>query len=131
MNTSFVQKMKFMYMIVLVQFIDNFVRYVFFMNFICRLYTVFQYFFNMRTLFMVDIMTSICSLFKVGLPDEKGEHCEVKKEEKIEPSKYIDVLIQIQHSVNVHYTTHNIPSQDAGCGLGIGEGVSLVCSRYK
>lgn len=65
-------------------------------------------------------MISICSLFKVGIPDEKGEHCEVKKEEKIEPSKYIDVLIQIQHSVNVHYTTHNIPSQDAGCGLGIG-----------
>lgn len=69
---------------------------------------------------MVEIMISICSLFKVGIPDEKGEHCEVKKEEKIEPSKYIDVLIQIQHSVNVHYTTHNIPSQDAGCGLGIG-----------
>lgn len=64
-------------------------------------------------------MISICSFFKVGIPDEKGEHCEVKKEEKIEPSKYIDVLIQIQHSVNVHYTTHNIPSQDAGCGLGI------------
>lgn len=34
----------------------------------------------------------------------------MKKEEKIEPSKYTDVLIQIQHSVNVHYTTHNIPS---------------------
>lgn len=80
---------------------------------------------------LIDIMTSIFSLFKVGLPDEKGEHCEVKKEEKIEPSKYIDVLIQIQHSVNVHYTTYNIPSQDAGCGLGIGEGLSLVCSRYK
>lgn len=71
-------------------------------------------------------MISICSLFKVGIPDEKGEHCEVKKEEKIEPSKYIDVLIQIQHSVNVHYTTHNIPSQDAGCGFG-----NRVCSRYK
>lgn len=55
----------------------------------------------------------------------------MKKEEKIEPSKYTDVLIQIQHSVNVHYTTHNIPSQDAGFGLGIGEGLSLVCSRYK
>lgn len=74
----------------------------------------------------------MCWLFKVGLPDEKGEHCEVKKEEKIEPSKYTDVLIQIQHSVNVHYTTHNIPSQDAGFGLGIGEGfISLVNSRCK
>lgn len=74
----------------------------------------------------------MCWLFKVGLPDEKGEHCEVKKEEKIEPSKYTDVLIQIQHSVNVHYTTYNIPSQDAGCGLGNGEGfISLVNSRCK
>lgn len=42
---------------------------------------------------MVDIMILICLLFKVGLLDEKGEYCEVKKEEKIEFSKYIDVLI--------------------------------------
>lgn len=46
-------------------------------------------------------MTSFCLFLKVGLPDEKGEHCEVKKEEKIELSKYmyIDVLIQIQHHI--------------------------------
>lgn len=59
----------------------------------------------------------------------------MKKEEKIELSKYmyIDVLTQIQHSVNVYYIyyiQHTI-SQDARCGLGIGEGSSLVCLRNK
>lgn len=59
----------------------------------------------------------------------------MKKEEKIELSKYmyIDVLIQIQHSVNVYYIyyiQHTI-SQDARCGLGIGEGSSLICLRNK
>lgn len=84
-------------------------------------------------------MTSFCLLFKVGLPDEKGEHCEVKKEEKIELSKsmYIDVLIQIQHHICttqrecvIYYIQHTI-SQDARCGLGKGEGSSLVCLRNK
>uniref|UniRef100_A0A8W8L4Q4 [histone H3]-lysine(27) N-trimethyltransferase n=1 Tax=Magallana gigas TaxID=29159 RepID=A0A8W8L4Q4_MAGGI len=32
-----------------------------------------------------------CYLHLVGLPDEKGEHCEVKKEEKIEPKSVTDV----------------------------------------
>lgn len=84
-------------------------------------------------------MPSFCLFLKVGLPDEKGEHCEVKKEEKIELSKYmyIDVLIQIQHHICttqrecvIYYIQHTI-SQDARCGLGIGEGSSLVCLRNK
>lgn len=53
MNTSFVQKMKLMYMIVLVQFIDNFVRYVFFMNLYADYTLYFTYFFNMRTLLVI------------------------------------------------------------------------------
>lgn len=98
----------------------------------CTLY--FTYFFNLRALFVINGWHSDInySLFKVGLPDEKGEHCEVKKEEKIELSKYIDVLIQIQHSVNVYYIQYTITEINIRCKVWFGkEGKFKSCMLKK
>eukprot|EP00105_Crassostrea_gigas_P039661 XP_019923809.1 PREDICTED: histone-lysine N-methyltransferase EZH2 isoform X1 [Crassostrea gigas] len=42
-----------------------------------------------------------CYLHLVGIPDEKGEHCEVKKEEKIEPSKKCKTRLQNKRKKSV------------------------------